>query len=216
MERSEVKWTEDGLKRLAEKIADTYKFDINRFCLECMLTAIKELSSREEFVIYCKYELKETHNRIGERFNVTGERIRQIDAKAIRKMWSPSRQAYYIYRHPAEFMMLRDKLKEVESNYNDLNQEYNKLLDAFINDKEYKQKKEFRRGLSDIKIYDLELSVRAYNCMLRAGVHNLFDLSQMSLDQLMKVRNLGRRSLAEIVEKAAPYGIKFEREEDMI
>lgn len=56
-------------------------------------------------------------------------------------------------------------------------------------------------GPSKILIDDLELSVRAYNCLKRAGINTIADLIDKSIDDLGKVRNLGKKSIDEIEEK---------------
>lgn len=56
-------------------------------------------------------------------------------------------------------------------------------------------------------IDDLELSIRAYNCLKRAGINTVAELCERTLDDMMKVRNLGRRSLAEIIEKLRTLGL---------
>ena len=56
-------------------------------------------------------------------------------------------------------------------------------------------------GPSKILIDDLELSVRAYNCLKRASINTIADLLDKSMDDLGKVRNLGKKSIDEIEEK---------------
>lgn len=58
-----------------------------------------------------------------------------------------------------------------------------------------------------ISIEELGFSSRTYNCLKRAGFNSLEDLSQASLDDYMKVRNLGRKSLNEVEVKLSEYGI---------
>lgn len=58
-------------------------------------------------------------------------------------------------------------------------------------------------------IEDLELSVRAYNCLKSAGVNTIADLIQRSEDELMKTKNFGKRSLEEIKEVLANMGLKL-------
>ena len=55
-------------------------------------------------------------------------------------------------------------------------------------------------------IQDLELSVRSYNCLKRAGINTLSDLIKMTPEQLVNVRNLGKKSLDEIIQKLADIG----------
>ena len=53
----------------------------------------------------------------------------------------------------------------------------------------------------EMTIEDLDLSVRAYNCLKRAGINTVADLISRSEDEMMKVRNLGRKSFEEVKEK---------------
>ena len=70
------------------------------------------------------------------------------------------------------------------------------------------EKKSSSSGKSmDLTIDDLELSVRSYNCLKRAGINTLQDLISKSEDEMMKVRNLGRKSLDEVIEKLHSMGM---------
>ncbi len=55
-------------------------------------------------------------------------------------------------------------------------------------------------------VRDLELSIRSENCLLRGGIHTVGDLASRSKDDLLKIRNLGKISLKEILEKLAKAG----------
>ena len=56
-------------------------------------------------------------------------------------------------------------------------------------------------------IEDLDFSVRAYNCLKRAGIHNLQDLVNKSESDMMKIRNLGKKSLKEVLDKVRDLGL---------
>lgn len=62
-------------------------------------------------------------------------------------------------------------------------------------------------------IEDLDFSVRAYNCLKRAGIHNLQDLVNKSEAEMMKIRNLGRKSLKEVLDKVKELGLEL-RDDD--
>ena len=62
-------------------------------------------------------------------------------------------------------------------------------------------------------IEELDLSVRAYNCLKRDGVHTLQDLTAKTETEMMKIRNLGKKSLKEVLDKVKEMGLKF-RDED--
>lgn len=65
----------------------------------------------------------------------------------------------------------------------------------------------------ETSIDDLDFSVRAYNCLKRAGVNTLGDLTEKSELEMMKIRNLGKKSLKEVIDKIKEMGLKF-RDED--
>lgn len=62
-------------------------------------------------------------------------------------------------------------------------------------------------------VEELDLSVRAYNCLKRAGLHSLSDLTSMTENEMMKIRNLGKKSLKEVTDKIKDMGLKFQDED---
>jgi DNA-directed RNA polymerase subunit alpha len=58
-------------------------------------------------------------------------------------------------------------------------------------------------------IEDLDLSVRSYNCLKRAGIQTVDELTQRSEEEMMRVRNLGKKSLKEVKEKLIDMGLGF-------
>lgn len=65
----------------------------------------------------------------------------------------------------------------------------------------------------ETSIDDLDFSVRAYNCLKRANINTLGDLTEKSELEMMKIRNLGKKSLKEVIDKIKDMGLKF-RDED--
>ncbi len=66
----------------------------------------------------------------------------------------------------------------------------------------------------EMTIEDLELSVRSYNCLKRAGINTVAELVQKTEEDMMKVRNLGRKSLDEVKKKLAELGLSLAESED--
>ena len=66
----------------------------------------------------------------------------------------------------------------------------------------------------EMPIEELELSVRSYNCLKRAGIATVEDLANKSQEDMMKVRNLGRKSLDEVTNKLIALGLNFSSDED--
>ena len=63
-------------------------------------------------------------------------------------------------------------------------------------------------------IEEMDLSVRSYNCLKRANIHTVEDLTKKTEDDMLKVRNLGRKSLEEVIHKLDSYGLALKPQED--
>lgn len=66
----------------------------------------------------------------------------------------------------------------------------------------------------EMTIEELDLSVRSYNCLKRAGINNVEDLTNRTEEDMMKVRNLGRKSLEEVLNKMKALGLALAPSED--
>ncbi len=58
-------------------------------------------------------------------------------------------------------------------------------------------------------IDELELSVRAHNCLLNEGIKRIIDLVNLTEDEALKIKNFGRKSLTEVKESMRPFGLSF-------
>ena len=66
----------------------------------------------------------------------------------------------------------------------------------------------------DMAIEELDLSVRSYNCLKRANINTVDDLTKKSVDDMLKVRNLGQKSLEEVIKKLADLGLQLRSNDD--
>ncbi len=82
-------------------------------------------------------------------------------------------------------------------------------MEILVSREEDKQQK-----VLEMNIEDMDLSVRSYNCLKRAGIHTVEDLTKRSEDDMLKVRNLGRKSLDEVINKLQSYGLDLKKTED--
>ncbi len=71
-----------------------------------------------------------------------------------------------------------------------------------------------KEKILEMTIEELDLSVRSFNCLKRAGINTVEDLINKSEDDMMKVRNLGRKSLDEVVAKLSSLGFELRAEEE--
>ncbi|MBR3961086.1 MAG: DNA-directed RNA polymerase subunit alpha, partial [Clostridia bacterium] len=66
----------------------------------------------------------------------------------------------------------------------------------------------------DMTIEELDLSVRSFNCLKRAGINTVEDLIDKTEEDMMKVRNLGRKSLEEVIAKLDSFGFTLRKEDE--
>lgn len=175
-----------------------------------LMESLKSLTEREQKVLEMRFKHFMTLEEAGKGFGVTRDRIRQIEAKAIRKLRNP--------RHWKSWKL------DTMGKYIEAEKEASGLALENINLKRKlerlgltpEQIKEPERTLEPVKaslsIEDLELSVRSYNCLKRAGINTLKDLTEKTYNEMIKVRNLGRKSLEEVIKKMAERGVSLKDE----
>lgn len=156
------------------------------------------LTDREVKVLDMRYKEGMTHSDVGKEFNVTSERIKQIENKAIRKLRHP-RRAVILYYGLEYKRRIEEREKELEAVRDAELEQF--LLERYGDG-------ETTSTAFDTSIKELGLSVRAYNCLSRANINNLYELVKYSNERGMKnCRNLGRTVFNELVTKTEKYGI---------
>ena len=71
-----------------------------------------------------------------------------------------------------------------------------------------------RDKVLEMTIEELDLSVRSFNCLKRAGIDTVEDLINRTEEDMIKVRNLGRKSLEEVIQKLASLGLTLKKDEE--
>ena len=71
-----------------------------------------------------------------------------------------------------------------------------------------------RDKVLEMTIEELFLSVRSFNCLKRAGIDTVEDLINRTEDDMIKVRNLGRKSLEEVIQKLSSLGLSLKKDEE--
>ena len=66
----------------------------------------------------------------------------------------------------------------------------------------------------EMTIEELDLSVRSFNCLKRAGIDTVEDLAKKTEEDMIRVRNLGRKSLEEVIQKLHSLGLDLKKSED--
>ena len=73
-------------------------------------------------------------------------------------------------------------------------------------EEEEEEGQEQGEDIMNLKIEELDLTVRSFNCLKKAGIEEVGQLARLSLNELLKIKNLGRKSLDEILEKMKELG----------
>lgn len=163
-------------------------------------------------IILERYKEVQTLKYIGKKYSLTSERVRQIIERALYMLgnsikikeiaWIP----YQVYETKSK------ELKLLESKYNDL---LSVLKETFKNSEARDVLESCLLKNTDAKnidIEDLDLSVRAYNALKRAGYNTIDDIISTDLKKLIKTRNLGKRCFDEVVSKINELGFEFKEE----
>lgn len=76
------------------------------------------------------------------------------------------------------------------------------------------KEEEQKDKILEMSIEELDLSVRSYNCLKRAGINTVEELASRTEEEMMKVRNLGKKSLEEVTSKLAELGLSLRKEDE--
>lgn len=172
--------------------------------------AVSTLSEREQYVFGLRYQRELTLREAGVLLNVGPERVRQIQAKALRKLRTPSRIRLIKYGRSIveaenEVNRLRAELAEIRR---ELMAEKERLLTEGLTEGEIESSELYSRD-----VIELDLSVRAFNCLRRGGINTIGELiracqtaarehGQTPIEYFCKTfRNMGRQTALEVIHK---------------
>ena len=71
-----------------------------------------------------------------------------------------------------------------------------------------------KEKILSMTIEELELSIRSFNCLKRAGINTVDELINKTPEEMMRVRNLGKKSLEEVIAKLESYGLSFQTDKE--
>lgn len=143
--------------------------------------ALATLTDREQKITQMRYREHLPMREIGLAIGVTTERIRGLDEKILRKLREPQRLGYIKYGKCG----------------------YEELI---------AQREEEKRNADDSKqrqitLEELDLTVRSFNCLKKRGCDTVGDVAELSEEEIIKTKNLGRKSMIEIATALRSLGI---------
>lgn len=140
----------------------------------------------------CSYKVENT--RVGERIDFEKLTLELETDGSINPQEGMSLAAKILVEHLNLFIDLSENLDAME----------------IMVEKEENQKEK----VLEMTIEDLDLSVRSYNCLKRANINTVEELTEKTEDDMMKVRNLGKKSLEEVMQKLEELGLKLKASEE--
>lgn len=194
--------------------------------------AIASLAVREQDAVKAYYQHGLSLEQVGNQFNVTRERARQVIAKAVCKLRHPSRFNLILYGadYKGRLISENEQLSAIQHEICELQARKDELANhvqnlTYTREKILKEICESATMLIDgahgysvvepaakigrdqpVTLAEMNMSVRSWNCLKRAGVKTLPDLvDKMKSGELVKIRNLGKRSILELLDKVKTY-----------
>lgn len=176
---NKLPWPENLLRRIfKDEDYDAWKNQIPPDFDKSLKYVLEEtLTEREIYILYSFFRDHIPMRFVGQRYGIQGERCRQINEKALRRI-----------RHPSRLKYIKYGLAEVERRQKEPPKEIPILQQS---------------------IEELDLSIKAFNCLKRANVRSLEELTALSRFDLMKVRNMGIKTIAEVETKLKDKGLSL-------
>ena len=170
----------------------------------------KTLTEREGRVLDMRYKRYMTMAAIGEEYGLRAERIRQIEAKAVRKLRHPSRSRYILMGMEGYINYLRDTAVDERL------REYKKEIIALektiaeLTDTEYEEEK---NELENAPLAELDLSVRTFNILYRAGYSTVKELLDADAEKIVSLPNLGLKNFSDLIDVLSEKGFGWKSAE---
>lgn len=170
----------------------------------------KTLTEREGRVLDMRYKRYMTMAAIGEEYGLRAERIRQIEAKAVRKLRHPSRSRYILMGMEGYINYLRDtavdeRLRAYKKEIISLEKKIAELTDT-----EYEEEK---NELENAPLAELDLSVRTFNILYRAGYSTVRELLDADAEKIVSLPNLGLKNFSDLIDVLSEKGFGWKSAE---
>lgn len=180
-----------------------------------LLEEISKLDEKQVEILKLRYIEKKTLKECGEIFGVSAYVIRSIQVKALRLLQHPSRSRFFLAVSKAEFLDLYEKYYSLEKEYENLKKAYENDVGEELDPKIILKRAELElTSLLESNIYQLGLSVRSHNALKRAGKVKIKDVTNMTFDEILKIRNMGITSANEVKNILKDRGLSLSERQD--
>lgn len=178
------------------------------------------IKPRELYCFLKHFRDRITLEEISKQLKVSRERIRQL-------CWLACKKLKHLILNYDKMVEREIKLQQEKEQMEKLEEHRREIIEIFRQSGVYGDDMVIEFGTVEVHpsessylkqtlnttIEEMDLSVRSYNCLRRAGIQTLEDLTKHTENEMYKVRNLGKKSLREIKEKLLGFGLAFKDEE---
>lgn len=171
------------------------------------------LSDKQQAILYLRFECQQTLEKIGTRFSLSATQIGNIINTSI-STWFKTDDIKYIEYGMKGYVnhLIINKAKCLAESL--ILEEYNRgYKDGYNEAKGIQTESKNTNDIITVPIENLNLSLHAYNCIKRAKIDTVADLISKTEEDMMKVRNLGRKYFEEVRETLHQMGLSFREEE---
>lgn len=170
----------------------------------------KTLTEREGRVLDMRYKRYMTMAAIGDEYGLRAERIRQIEAKAVRKLRHPSRSKYILmgmegYINYSRDTAVDERLREYKKEIVTLEKKIAELTGT-----EYEEE---QNELENAPLAELDLSVRTFNILYRAGYSTVKELLDADAEKIVSLPNLGLKNFSDLIDVLSEKGFGWKSAE---
>lgn len=201
-----------GIEELFSLIDPAINIDALNLKDENIRQVVKDILStfprQESLIIENRYlflNRKQTLEELGNILHVTRERVRQIEQKAIKKLSHSTRQK--VIREKLSKLIFKDTTiadSALTGKIDKLQIELNQLKQKLTGSSP--------QEISNLPLTEIELSVRATNCLKDANIKTIGELANKTESELLSFKNLGKKTLWELREILHSFGLKFNNE----
>ena len=155
-------------------------------------------TERERHILRMRFEEQLTYRQISACTLISDERVRQIIVSCLKKM-----NAYRDMLKCGIERYYQNQIICLQERQRDEITRLNEIYGSNVSESAESE------CTCPVWIEDMKFSARAYNGLRRAEIHSLAELTQSTTDEISRIRNLGEKTVAEIIDKVHSYGLKL-------
>lgn len=185
---------------------------VTRDIIDGIHFACLSLNDKQQAALYLRFECHQTLDKIGQRFSLSGTQIENIISKSIHTWFKTDDIKYIEYGmkgYVNHLVITKAKALAGNSILEEYQRGYEDGYEDGCNNSKGASIQQNNSHLIYMPVEELDLSVRSYNCIKRAGIDTVQDLISRTEEDMLRVRNLGKKGIDEIRDKLSTLGLSY-------